>query len=99
MNYLEWACHLDPTLPSAPPVALVRNGANLEFTYSRSVSAINAGTTFTVEWSDALAPPGWSTSGVSETILSDNGTVQQVKALVPAGNGPRFVHLKVSGPP
>ena len=99
VNFLEWVCNLDPTLPSTLPVAIVRNGANLEFTYTRSVTAVNAGVAFTVEWRDTLEPPNWSTSGVSETIPFDDGTVQQVKALVPAGSGPRFVHLKVTGPP
>jgi hypothetical protein len=51
-----------------------------------------------VEWTDALAPPNVSTNGVSEMLLSDDGTVQQVKALVlrtVAGSG--FVRLKVTG--
>ena len=100
VNFLEWVCNLNPTLPSTLPVTIVSNGTTLEFTYTRRVSAVNAWAVFTVEWSDTLVPPSWSTSGVSETILSDNGTVQQVKALVPAGSsGQRFVHLKVTGPP
>ena len=54
----------------------------------------------TVEWSDTLAND-WSTSGVgAPTILSDNGTTQQIKVTVPAGSGVmrRFVHLKVTRP-
>jgi|GEM_PF-7085378 succinate dehydrogenase/fumarate reductase flavoprotein subunit len=42
----------------------------------------------------------WHTTGVTEAILSDNGTVQQVKATVPAGAaGHRFVHLRGTSPP
>jgi len=71
-----------------------------EFTYTRSVVALNAGATFTVEWSDTLPGTSWSTTGVTESILSDNGTVQQVKAQVPVGSlGRRFAHLKVTAPP
>lgn len=99
-NLLEWATYLNPTASSILPAATVLNGANLEFTYIRSVSAFNAGTVFAVEWSDTLPGPNpWSITGVIQNILSDNGTVQQVKATVPAGaGGHRFVHLKVAGP-
>ncbi len=70
------------------------------FTYSRSVTAVNAGAVFTVEWSDTLPGTSWSASEVIEQVLSDNGTVQQVRATIPAGsNGRRFAHLKVTAPP
>jgi uncharacterized delta-60 repeat protein len=101
VNLIEWACHLDPTKASALPASFIRNGANLEFTYARSVAALNAGAAFIVEWSDTL--PGsnpWNTSGVTEQIPSDDGTVQVVKATLPAGSGvERFVRLKVIAPP
>ena len=43
--------------------------------------------TYLVEWSDTLGND-WSTVGVSApTILSDNGTTQQIKLTVPAGGG------------
>ena len=52
-----------------------------------------------MEWSDTLAND-WQSTGVSEAILSDNGSVQQVKATLPAGSsGHRFMHLKVTAPP
>jgi len=97
VNLIEWACHLDPTVSSLPAASLIRNGTNLEFTYTRSVAALNAGAIFIVEWSDALPGPSpWNTSGVTEEILSDNGTVQQVKATLPAGSEvEQFVRLKV----
>jgi hypothetical protein len=37
-----------------------------EFTYTRSVVALNAGAAFTVEWSDTLPGTSWSTTGVTE---------------------------------
>ncbi|MBE2285676.1 MAG: hypothetical protein IAE77_19595 [Prosthecobacter sp.] len=99
-NLIEWALGMNPTIASTLPVTTTRNGAVFEFTYTRSVAALNAGAVFTVEWSDTLPGTSWSSSGVTEQILSENGTVQQVKALVPVGSqGRRFVHLKVTAPP
>lgn len=97
VNLLEWASGLNPTTASTLPITSVRNGATFEFTYTRSVAALNAGAVFTVEWSDTLPGTSWSTTGVTQTILSDNSTVQQVKATIPAGtSGRRFVRLRVT---
>jgi uncharacterized delta-60 repeat protein len=96
-NLLEWACGLIPTASSSLPTPTVLNGAVIEFNYTRSVAAVNAGVTFAVEWSDSLLGTNWSTSGVTQSVLTDNGTTQQVKATLPAGtSGRRFVRLKVT---
>jgi hypothetical protein len=75
----------------------VLNGNDFEFTYTRSVAAVNEGAVFTVERSATLAPGSWNGSGVSAVILTDNGTTQQVKATFPATTG-KFVRLRVSMP-
>ncbi len=99
-NLIEWACNLNPTTASSMPAYAVRNGTDFEFTYTRSVAALNAGTVFTVEWSDTLVGNDWHTTGVAEVVQSNNGTVQQVKATLPTGIlGHRFVHLKVTAAP
>jgi putative heme iron utilization protein len=50
---------------------------------------------YIVEWSDSLGPP-WDDQGVAETIVADNGVIQNVKASVPAGSvGRRFIRLRV----
>ncbi len=100
VNLMEFALALDPNVRSVISISIVRNGATLEFTYTRSKAAFTGGATFTVEWSDTLATSSWSTTGVAQTILTDNGTVQSVKATIPAGTGipVRLVRLKVTSP-
>jgi hypothetical protein len=97
-NLLEWALNLNPITRSTRPIAAALNSPSFEFTYTRSVAAVNAGAVFTVEWSDTLAPGSWSTVGVpAGTVLTDNGTEQVVKVLLPAGSsGRRYVRLCVT---
>jgi alpha-tubulin suppressor-like RCC1 family protein len=98
-NLLEFALNLNPTAASALPVNGAVNGANYEYTYSRSSAAVNAGTSYQVQWSGTL-PATWSSSGVTQVILTDDTTTQQVKAYVPMnGAATLFVHLSVTAPP
>ncbi len=98
-NLLEWGCNLDPMTSSTLSTSTAINGSVLEYIYNRSVTAVNAGAVFTVEWSDTLDASSWSSTGVTQQVLSDNGIVQQVKASVPAGtDGHRFVRLRVMAP-
>lgn len=98
VNLLEFATGQNPLAATRAATALVRSGATLEFTFTRSRAAMADGVTFTVEWSDTLLPNSWSHSGVTEELVSDNGAVQTVRASVPAGSGRRFAHLKVAKP-
>lgn len=96
-NLIERACNLDPNKGSTLPVTAVRSGTSLEYVYTRSVASVNAGDLFTVEWSDSLGSTSWSSDGVTQALQSDDGAVQTVKALVPAGaSGHRFIRLKVT---
>ncbi len=98
-NLLEWACHLNPTLSSTLITTLAANGANLEFTYTRSLAALNSGTSFTVEWSDTPDTGPWQNTGVSQAGSTNDGTVEEVKFTLPAGiAGSRFVRLRVAAP-
>lgn len=98
-NLLEWAGNLYPTLPSTFPASASHENGELVFLYSRSTSAQQAGAVFIVEWSDTLADLDWSTVGVTQTQLSDNGTLQSVRAVAPAGElGRRFIRLRVQAP-
>lgn len=98
-NLLEWAAGLNPTTSSTIPSTTTRNGSNIEFIYQRSIEAHNAGVIFTVEWNDTLASNSWSTAGVTQELLSNNGTIHQMKATLPAGStGQRFIRLRVTTP-
>ena len=96
-NLMEWACGLSPALSSRLDTPASVNGAFIEFTYTRDTMAVGA--TYQVEWSDTLSETSWSTVGVTETMLSQSGTIQTMKATLPAGGtSNRFIRLKVLGP-
>ena len=92
-NLLEFATTSDPKSASVAPGVVVPNGLWLEFTYPRLKTSELS---FVVEYSDTLAAGSWTAAGVTEEILSDDGSVQSVKALVPVGSGAkRFVRLRI----
>ncbi len=96
-NLIEYATKMNPALNDMVPQSATKNGANLEFVYTKNKSATDV--TFIVEWSDTLGND-WSTVGVTQSLVagSDNGVTQQWKAVMPAGSARRFVHLKVTRP-
>lgn len=96
-NLIEFATAQNPHAATTTKRSLVTGGTTMKFTYTRSIAALADGVTFAVEWSATLAPGSWSGSGVTEEIISDDGTVQTFEASIPAGTtGKRFIHLKVS---
>ena len=96
-NLLEYALGLNPNASGTLPASLVLNGANLEYTYTRSTGARENGTTYQVEWSESLAVGSWSTETVNQQITSTQGALETVKASVPKGNGgKRFMRLRVT---
>jgi microcystin-dependent protein len=99
-NLMEFATGNDPTTFSAVPQSFaIRNNA-MEFQYSRSKAAIADGFQFQVEFSESLALPSWSGSGVTEEVLSENAQVQLVKAsrTVAPNQGSGFAQLAVWPP-
>ena len=94
-NLMEFATAQDPNAATLAMPTLSRNAGTLEFNYKRASAAINDGVTFAVEWSVTLAPNSWSSAGVTEQVVTDNGVVQTVRAIVPSGMSRRFLHLKV----
>ncbi len=95
-NAMEFALGMNPTLATTPSFQTQVTGGNIEFTYTRSNAALLAGKTFHVPWTETLNNLDWSETGTTQTILTDNGTTQTVKATIPAGtSGRRFVRLEV----
>ena len=98
-NILEFATGTDPTQGNAMPGTLTLTATTLQFDYSQAKAALNDGMTFSVEWTDDLNTPNWSTAGVVVQILSEDDTFRQVRAIVHTGTGGRkFLHLKVTRP-
>ncbi len=100
VNLLEFATGQNPHAASLISLSGLRTASALEITYIRSKEPLTGGVIFAVEWSDTLAPNPWSVAGVTQSILTDNGTVQSVKATVPtaAAIPRRFARLKVTSP-
>lgn len=93
-NLMEYALNLDPNAFTPAPMELYPNGTDLQCYYTRSGTAHAAGVTYRVEWSDDLS--NWSTTGVIEEVIYNGGTMQEMKATLPTGNGGRrFVRLRV----
>ena len=52
--------------------------------------------TFETVWTDDLLSGLWTHGGVTEAIISDDGSVQIVKVMVPLGSADnRFVRLRI----
>ncbi len=100
INLLEYATAQNPNATSRVVISAIRTASAVEITYTRSKTALTGGVIFAIEWSDTLAPNSWAAAGVTQTILSDNGTVQSIKATIPAGPTipVRFARLKVTSP-
>jgi uncharacterized delta-60 repeat protein len=97
-NLLEWISGSSPVQTSSWTTTAVLNGSQIEFSYLRDTNAVGGQTH--VEWSDDLTASEWSVLGVTELVVGQSGSIQTVKASLPAGNtGRRFVRLRVQGPP
>jgi hypothetical protein len=72
------------------------NGTNcLTFTYTKMDAATDI--TYVPQYSTDLSH--WSATGFTQTVLSDNGTSQQVRASIPiTGTQPVFFQLQVTMP-
>lgn len=97
-NLLEFATGQNPNAGSLAAFALGGDLTTSEFTYPRSLEAVEDGLDFVVEWSDTLLPGSWSTVGVVDGLDPSNPGTSDVEnrlASVPAGSGKRFFRLRV----
>jgi autotransporter-associated beta strand protein len=99
VNLLEYATATLPGIPNTIPASVEKNGATLEFTYTRNKAATDL--EFLVKWSETLAPGSWSTIGIADQNpepQSETATTETLRILVPAGTVRRFVRLEVTQP-
>ena len=98
-NLIEFATGQNPHAATRATTTLaLPPGTDLDFTYTRNKAALDEGYTFTVEYSDTLAPNTWTPAPDPGTVLLD-GPTQTVKVTLPEGTaGHRFIRLKVSAP-
>ena len=95
-NLLEYALATNPAQTNAAPYSVSSSGGFLFLTYTRPSLAPDL--TYGVEWSDTLAAGSWSTLGIAQQVLSDDGTTRTVRASVAAGTGRRFLRMRIAGP-
>ena len=94
-NLMKYALGLNPYLSGATglPILSTTNGY-LMLTYSKVKSATDI--TYQPIWSIDLL--NWSGTGITQSVLFDNGTIQQIQAQVPDTNDKRmFIKLQVTG--
>ncbi len=92
-NLMEYALGLNPMTPDAADLPTVEaSGGFLKFIYSRPSAITDL--TYQVEWTGNLA--AWSTAGVIEDLLTDDGATRTIRAKVPVSGMRQFLHLKVT---
>ena len=93
-NLLKYALGLDPAaIASGGLPVMGLGGGALSLTYTKAIAATDV--TYTVEWSADLVT--WSPAGVTEQVLTDNGSIRQIRASVPIGSAKaKFIRLHVS---
>jgi hypothetical protein len=94
VNLLEYAFGLDPFHADVLPTALEMDTSSIQLTYTRPSDVSDAD--YQPEWSDML-DGNWSSTGVTQEIINDNGSTRTIRATVPRGTGSqRFLRVRVS---
>jgi hypothetical protein len=95
-NLVKYALGLDPSVSAVsglPKVEVDRDRGILTLTYTKAISATDVA--YIVIWSDSF--DSWSSNGVTEELVSDDGVIQTVRAKVALGPGvKRFIRLQVN---
>lgn len=97
LNLLEFATGQDPNRAGLLVTPLLVDDGTVTFRYIWSNGAVREGVNFEVLWSNSLEDSSWSSSGVSEEVIHDDGTTQTVLATVARVQGAKlFLSLRVS---
>jgi hypothetical protein len=93
-NFFEYSTGSDPAVPNQGATPLTFDSTSLYLTYTRPAAVTEV--TYAVEWADTIGST-WSSTGVTQQILSDDGITRTIRATLPKGAATqRFVRLKVS---
>jgi len=93
-NLFEYALGLNPTLPDQSATPLTVNSSSLEVIYKRPAAVTDV--SYQLEWADSIDAINWSTIGVTQQVLSDDGAFRTVRVVIPKdAESQRFVRLKV----
>ncbi|MDX2080399.1 MAG: S8 family serine peptidase [Terrimicrobiaceae bacterium] len=97
-NLVEYFSGLDAVVAGVMGVPQVSvESSQVHLIYRRAKGT--QGVTGLVEWSGTLAPGSWSTSGVTDSLLSDEGPYELRRATAPANQtGRQFLRLRVTTP-
>ena len=94
-NLLEYALGDSPVARNKSGITCAMSGTSLTMTYTRLKSATDI--TVQPQWSANLV--AWSSTGVALQVVSDNGTVQSINALVATGTNKKlFMRMEVTQP-
>jgi hyaluronate lyase len=96
-NFMKYAINLDPFTPSRPPAGSVSNNY-LSLTYTKRKLATDL--RYIVELTSSLAA-GWPVTNVTQTILTDDGIFQTIRASDPDPinlHTQRFIRIHVIKP-
>jgi hypothetical protein len=97
-NLLKYALGDSPSASCVSGITVVNNGATLTMNYSLASAATDVTVTASIT-SNVSGSPTWTTNGVTQTMLSDNGTTQQWQATAPVNGAPLlFMRLTVTRP-
>jgi hypothetical protein len=97
-NLLKYALGDSPGASCVSGITVVNNGTTLTMNYSLASAATDVTVTALCN-TDIGNPAGWTASGVTQTLLSDNGTTQQWQATAPLNGAPvLFMKLTVTRP-
>ncbi len=98
-NLMEYFMGLNPALADAVPPQFNSTGSGLQLDYRRS--KVITGVSSTVEWTASLTGAAtWSTSGVTDTLVSDQGTyeIRRSRVAFTSPETAKFLRLRVSQP-
>jgi len=97
-NLLKYALGDSPAASCVSGITVVNNGTTLTMNYSQASAATDV-TVTALCTSNIANPSSWTQSGVTQTMLSDNGTTQQWQATAPLNGAPvLFMKLTVTRP-